>query len=188
MARAASAPQLQTTAWVLPEPSSTGAHDRLAVDDAVSVTSFPLTALSFTATFPSLGATRGHPSNFSDELVVFAATDVTDYHGYEFGVRESLSDGAVFAYWQSPSAGGIVVFHETPLFASDGRVHAFDLVRVGPALVFIVDGARTVTAAFPTAPTSGFFVVTTAHRASDGWSAPGLALSVADLSESSGGL
>jgi len=173
---------LNQVAWVLPEPGQPGHDGKLGVNDAVSLRSYALGTLSFLATFVNGTRAQGHPRGFSDELVVFAASDVTTYQGYEFGVRLSLSDGFVYGYWQSPLPTGGVLFKEHRLFANDGRSHQYSFRLAGGAISYSVDGTQRLTEFYPTIPISGFYVVATAHRASEGWSDAGLALSVADLS------
>jgi hypothetical protein len=169
------------TAWVLPVPGDPATGGKLAVDDAVSVASYDLGALSFTATFVNGTITQGKPTAFADELVVFAASDITTYKGFEFGVRLGLTDGMVYGYWQYPQAGGGVVFKEQPLFPNDGRAHTYMLSLSGSTISYSVDGQRVIVAVYPTLPPRAFHVITTAHRESAGWSASGLALSVADV-------
>ena len=169
------------TSWVLPVPGNTASGGRLAVDDAVSIASFDLGELTFAATFLNGTITQGKPTAFADELVVFAASDVTSYKGFEFGVRLGLTDGVVYGYWQYPQAGGGVAFREQPLFPNDGRAHTYSLSLSGSTISYSVDGQRVCVAVYPTLPPRAFHVITTAHRESSGWSASGLALAVADV-------
>jgi hypothetical protein len=169
------------TAWVLPVPGQAGTDGRIAVNDAVSLSSFDLGQLSFTAAFVNGTLLQGQPTEFADELVVFAASDVATYHGFEFGIRLSLVDGFVYAYWQYPTGGGAVAFHEQRLFSNDGRPHSYDLSLTGTAISYRVDGRTMLAVLYPIAPPSSFYVVTTAHRGSAGWSATGLELSVSDI-------
>jgi hypothetical protein len=169
------------TSWALPVPAHPGEAGKLAVNDAVSVDAFDLGELSFTATFVNGTFLQGHPSEFADELVVFAASDVTSYQGFEFGIRLSLADGFVYAYWQHPAADGGVAFHEQRLFANDGRAHAYELSLSGTAVSYVLDGYPVYQAIYPLVPPRAFHVVTTAHRQSGGWSATGLELSVSDV-------
>ncbi len=169
------------TSWSLPAPSQPRADGRLAVDDAVSLRAYPLVGFSFSATFLSATSALTRPSQFGDELVVFAATDATTFHGFEFGVRQSLSDGFVYAYSQYPNPLGGVVFQELPIFANDGRAHDYQLSLLGAAISFTVDGALAAVEFYPVGPVAPFHVVATAHRASGGWEAQGVALSVSDV-------
>ena len=165
--------------WVLPEPTQPRPDGRLAVDDAVSLGAFPLGRLSFSATFLAPSAWLGHPEAFGDELVVFAASDTISYHGFELGVRLGLADGSVYAYSQYPNPLGGVVFQEDRLFANDGLPHSYELTLLGNAVSFAVDGAFECVEYYPILPLTTFHIVTTAHRATGGWTDPGVALDVA---------
>ena len=169
------------TSWVLPVPDHPGVDGKLGVNDAVSLASYALGELSFTATFVNGTLLQGTPSDFADELVVFAASDVTTYHGFEFGIRLGLADGTVYAYRQFPKVGGGVAFQEEKLFANDGRPHAYDIRLSGNIISYSVDGRAVLQTLYPLVPPSAFYVVTTAHRASAGWAGSGFALAVANV-------
>jgi hypothetical protein len=169
------------TSWSLPVPGQARSDGKLAVDDAVSLASYHVGELAFTAAFLNQSPSGVRASQFADEMVVFATSNDSTYHGYEFGIRLSLADGQVYAYWQYPDPAGGVVFHEQPLFVNDGRPHAYALSLSGTVLSFTVDGTRALVALYPTFPPPAFYVVTTAHRESPGWNSTGLELSVSDI-------
>ncbi|HEY6238452.1 MAG TPA: hypothetical protein VIZ68_04630 [Thermoplasmata archaeon] len=166
------------SSWLMFEPYAPRHDGKLGVADAESLRAFSLGTLSFTTTFLAGASGDGRPSHFADEMVVFATSDPTTFHGTEFGVRMSLSDGFVYAYWQFPSPFGGVVFQEHRLFANDGRSHGYDLSLVGATVSFSVDGTISSAGLFPLLPPGEYYIVATAHRASEGWSASGLGLSV----------
>ena len=175
---------LSNSSWILPEPSGTRPDGKLAVDDAVSLEPFHLVQLTFEATFLAGPPAVGQPSLFTDEMVVFATSNATTFHGIEFGIRYALADGSVYAYTQFPNPGGPVRFHEDRLFTNDGLPHAYVLALGGGTVSFNVDGSLLCSESSPVTPPGQFFVVTTAHRASSGWPAAGVGLYVERVSVS----
>jgi hypothetical protein len=94
----------------------------------------------------------------------------------------SLSDGWVYAYSQIPNGAGDVTFQEQRVFANDGQPHAYLISLDGADVTFRVDITAGVVESYPVVPLPAFYVATTAHRASAGWSAPGLGLDVGGVS------
>lgn len=169
------------SSWFLPEPSQARPDGRLAVDDAVSHRCYAIGQLAFQGVFLPGSSVGGPAKGFGDEMVVFAASNVTSFHGFEFGVRYGISDGYVYAYTQFPNGFGSVTFQERRLFVNDGLAHAYTLTLAGKDVTFSVDGRLLVTEGYPATPPGLYFVVTTTHRGSVGWTAVGSGLLVESI-------
>lgn len=172
---------LGNSTWFIPVPSQLRFDGKLAVDDATSLHSFAMSSIGFAATFGTSGLVSGKPSAFGDELVVFAASDAISFRGFEFGIRESLTDGFVYAYSQYPIGTGSVLFHQHRLFSNDQLPHVYAITLFDGRMVFSVDGTTRIIETYPVAPPGDFHVVATAHRASAGWASSGIGLTLSDL-------
>jgi hypothetical protein len=172
---------LGPSTWLVPVPGQARHDGKLAVDDAKSVQEFSIAGMSFTASFLTPKASSGKSASFSDELVVFAASDASAFHGFEFGIRASVADGCVYAYSQFPDSSGNVVFHEHRLFTNDQLPHSYVLSLMDDRVAFLVDGTLRAVENYPSAPPGEFYVIATAHRASAGWNSSDIGLAVSDL-------
>ncbi len=158
---------LTTDSWKITLPSETGGC-KPATSRMYTKESYIINELSFTARFDSY---KGSTCDW-DGFAIFAASDIEKYHGYEFGIRNSLRTAKVEGYIQYPDAKSDKGASQknVDLMVNDGLAHNFRIIVRGSTVVYLVDGK-----------VKGFLemgiqfegreysVVALGHRSTDGW-------------------
>jgi hypothetical protein len=161
-----------STHFIFLFPSRTR-EGQLSGSDAVTLNSYVIQKVNFDVVFST---SKINAPGF-DEMVVFATSNTVTYKGTEFGIRLSLKDGFVYGYIQEPnSSQDQVKFLMLKLTLNDGITHHYTLTRLGPKILFSINGVTYGYLTYPSGDTYAnmtFSVNAVVHRFTDGWTSNG---------------